>query len=163
MILFFLFVICILLIILIITNTIENFRNPNPNDEEFLTKCYKKNLIKEMEPYYKYSTIIEDNNGMLLLTPIEKLKNLSPLGLRDYLFINYVCVDKDYRRKGIGSKLIKKCIETAKKENKNLLLTVNIDNNQALNLYNKFGFRKHSNIKLKDSENKVSEMYSLNL
>lgn len=54
-----------------------------------------------------------------------------------------ICVDEAFRGKGLGSKLMRSLIETAKKENIcEIVLTVLSDNKIAISLYEKNGFKK---------------------
>ena len=58
-------------------------------------------------------------------------------------FITNVSTIKQYEGMGIGSRLIKMCIEYAKANNyRSILLEVNKENNTAIQLYNKYGFVK---------------------
>lgn len=53
--------------------------------------------------------------------------------------INYIAVDEKYRRKGIGSKLLKKvCLLN---DFRNISLEVRSDNDTAINFYLKNGFK----------------------
>ena len=53
-----------------------------------------------------------------------------------------IAVKKEFRKRGIGSMLLKKAIESAKeKGKKRLLLEVRVSNIPAQNLYKKYGFK----------------------
>ncbi len=53
-----------------------------------------------------------------------------------------IAVKKEFRRRGIGSSLLKKAIEsTREKGKKRLLLEVRVSNTPAQNLYKKYGFK----------------------
>lgn len=59
------------------------------------------------------------------------------------VFIHSFYVDKPYRKKGIGSLLLKETIKILKKEKiKNIELTVDPENLDALRLYESFNFQK---------------------
>ena len=77
------------------------------------------------------------------------MKNL-PIEKQVHLYHMYV--DKEYRRLGIGKKLIKKIIEQAKKtETKIISLNVVAGNKVAISLYSKMGFiqeKQGQNIRL---------------
>lgn len=58
-------------------------------------------------------------------------------------FITNVSLDKEYGKQGIASKLIENCIEYAKAEMfQNILLEVNVNNSQAIKLYENYGFEE---------------------
>ena len=58
-------------------------------------------------------------------------------------FITTVSTIKQYEGMGIGSRLIKMCIDYAKSNDyRSILLEVNKENNTAIQLYNKYGFVK---------------------
>ncbi|MEQ9618592.1 MAG: GNAT family N-acetyltransferase [Deltaproteobacteria bacterium] len=60
----------------------------------------------------------------------------------DEFYVSVLAVDEKHRGKGIGSLLLRKAVNTAKKRNcKSVLLDVNGNNESALALYGKFGFR----------------------
>lgn len=59
----------------------------------------------------------------------------------DDIHITNIVVKKDFRQKGIGSKLLEKLIETAaSKKVVSLTLEVNCHNQSAINLYKKYNF-----------------------
>ena len=61
----------------------------------------------------------------------------------DRVEIQYIYVDEDKRKKGIGSLLLKKLIDESKKfACINITLEVNVNNISAINLYEKYGFKK---------------------
>lgn len=60
----------------------------------------------------------------------------------DQLEITNIVVKKDFRKKGIGNKLLLELINIAKKSNKNeIILEVNSNNLSAIKLYEKNGFK----------------------
>ncbi len=60
----------------------------------------------------------------------------------DEYYISALTVDESHRRKGIGSLLLRSTIETARIKNcKSVVLEVEGDNEPAIGLYKKFGFR----------------------
>src|SRR5690348_11226561 len=57
--------------------------------------------------------------------------------------LNDLYVDKDYRKQGIGEKLIKTAMEYAKSDNANFVeLSTAVDNYTAQSIYEKIGFKK---------------------
>lgn len=83
-------------------------------------------------PFYKNIAIIYEN------------KVIGYLGyflIYDRIEIDYLYVEKKYRKKGYANILINKLVEISKKENCiNITLEVNVNNNVAINLYKKNGF-----------------------
>lgn len=62
--------------------------------------------------------------------------------LSDLIHITTVAVHPDYRRKGIGEKLMNYILDIGKKENyKTCVLEVRVSNERAIELYKKLGFR----------------------
>ncbi|HSC34969.1 MAG TPA: GNAT family N-acetyltransferase, partial [Thermodesulfobacteriota bacterium] len=60
----------------------------------------------------------------------------------DEYYISALTVDERHRRKGIGSLLLRRTIETARIKNcKSVVLEVEGGNEPAIGLYKKFGFR----------------------
>ncbi|MEX5935766.1 GNAT family N-acetyltransferase [Mammaliicoccus sciuri] len=80
-----------------------------------------------------------DGNKMVGYIDLEgsTLKKISHIGCI------VIGIDKNYRRRGLGEKLLKKTIELAKYYDfKKIELTVITNNTSALNLYLKLGFEK---------------------
>lgn len=74
--------------------------------------------------------------GYLLAT-----KNIDPILKRNNFLIDYVCVDSNYRGRGIGRELLKKTEEIARRENVFYLqLTSSRFRAHARKLYMDFGF-----------------------
>jgi len=64
-------------------------------------------------------------------------------GKANVMIIDSFEVDKDHRRKGVGTKLLKRAIDLGKKYNVNSIeLNVNKDNAAAIKLYEEVGFKK---------------------
>ncbi len=69
---------------------------------------------------------------------------------KDKIFLFAFYVDRDYRKKGVGRKLLSKAVDILKGENfKEIELTVDPDNESAVSLYKKFGFKR---IALRENE-----------
>ena len=72
------------------------------------------------------------------------LKNNEPIGLISYSLIydrielEYIWVHIEHRKNGIASKLMDMMIN---EDVKNITLEVNVDNNDAIKLYEKYGFK----------------------
>lgn len=62
--------------------------------------------------------------------------------LSDLIHITTLAVHPDYRRKGIGEKLMNYVLDLGKKEKyKTCVLEVRVSNEKAINLYKKLGFK----------------------
>lgn len=62
-----------------------------------------------------------------------------------YFFVNYVCVKKEYRKKGIGTMLFSKVFDLCKEENISYIeLTSNQERVDAHSLYRNLGFHIRS-------------------
>ncbi|MGQ9845191.1 MAG: ribosomal protein S18-alanine N-acetyltransferase [Caldisericia bacterium] len=62
--------------------------------------------------------------------------------LSDLIHITTLAVHPDYRRKGIGEKLMNYILDIGKKEKyKTCVLEVRLSNEKAINLYKKLGFK----------------------
>ncbi|QOG12861.1 GNAT family N-acetyltransferase [Arcobacter sp. FWKO B] len=67
-----------------------------------------------------------------------------------FLFLEYkkslrlysIAVSKEFTNKGFGSKMIEYLIKLAHEKLKNIILEVKLDNTNAINLYQKYGFMK---------------------
>lgn len=69
-------------------------------------------------------------------------KNHHGVRFRKYLKIDAICVDEKNRENGIGTKLLKFAKEKAKENDcTDLDLTVNEENENAIKVYEKFGFK----------------------
>lgn len=106
---------------------IEEFNNKNYNYELIKLEQIKEDI--KNNPFGKYLLFIEENNviGYLYYSDIY-----------DRLEINQIEVQKKYRKKGYATQLINKLIEL----NKDITLEVKKDNYNAINLYEKVGFKE---------------------
>jgi len=149
----------ILFTILLLCGNIEHFRQPNQNDENLLTHCYPNNEIEYMKRYYNNTETVEDNGGVLYLTPKDKISNYAGIPIPNCDWISYVCVDKNNRGNGVGTTLIKKALQKSKARGfSNIALAVKRKNKVAQKLYNKFGFRKFNGVQFSNSNNDVSDV-----
>lgn len=74
-----------------------------------------------------------------------KEKNNSSMRYRKQLQIEAICVDEKNRGKGIGTELLKHIKEFGKENNcTDLYLTVNKENENAIKVYEEFGFKVKS-------------------
>lgn len=69
-------------------------------------------------------------------------KDNSFIRYRKLLVVDTLCVDENYRGKGIGTKLLEFAKNLGKEKNcTDMYLTVNPKNENAINVYEKFGMR----------------------
>ena len=72
-------------------------------------------------------------------------KNHHGIRFRKYFKIDAICVDEKNRGRGVGTELLKFAKEKAKENScTDLFLTVNEENKNAIELYEKFGFQVKS-------------------
>ena len=95
---------------------------------ENLLKEFKQNVGNMSNPYIKINGYYVDDNVVGVLV-YEDIYNR--------LEVDYIVVDSQYRRKGIGEKLLISIIDLNKE---NITLEVREDNIPAINLYKKMGF-----------------------
>lgn len=96
-------------------------------------KLYKDNY-KETKNNYVHNFIYEINNKIVAFVIYTVLY--------DNIEIIDVFVLNEYRKQGIATSLLNKIIND--NTNKNITLEVNINNKQAIKLYEKLGFKKIS-------------------
>lgn len=135
---------------------LRNSRSNSINKNNLrICKCSFKNLRKvyevELESFehpYPFpiflSYLISKPNGFL----IAKINNqivgyIIGITKKNIGTIVSIAVKKDYRKKGIGKKLLDSIIEYFKSKNVSLInLQVRIDNYEAISFYEKNGFKK---------------------
>ena len=100
------------------------------NNKELIEQSFKQ-IFNEKLKLNIYSNILVYEEHEILGFLIYDL-------IYDRCEVQYIGVLKEYRNKHIASKLM----EYLLKENKNISLEVNVNNNKAINLYKKYGFKK---------------------
>lgn len=106
--------------------------------EEVISKEYFEILVKNEEIYV--AKLQNEIVGYIIFNIKEK-ENPS-MRYRKQLNIDAICVDKKYRGKGIGTKILESIKEIAKSKGcTDLYLTVNQENENAIKMYEKFGFK----------------------
>ena len=100
----------------------------NIEEVMFLLAQFKQNVGNTAHPYLKIKGYYIDDKivGVLVYEDIY-----------NRFEIDYIVVDSQYRRKGIGEKLLKNIIDL---NPDNITLEVREDNIAAINLYKKMGF-----------------------
>lgn len=126
------------------TNTkIEIF---NMMDEDL---TYIKEHILEFDDFWTEKMLEDEYNtnissGFIAKDEIDEIVGFAFLWEPPYeIHISNIVVKKDMRNNKIGSKLLEKLIDISKQKNKKeLTLEVNINNNFAIKLYEKYNFEK---------------------
>lgn len=103
----------------------------------------EKHLVVSQKPEFQisvdtgYCFVAEENERIIgILFAYEKLP------FRGHLFVQYVCIDPDYQRRGVATLLYKNLIEKAKE---NYIQTIqgliNLDNAKSIAFHEKVGFK----------------------
>lgn len=107
----------------------------------------KDTLSTDFDDFWTYSCFLEElknANSMYFVARIDK-QIVGFAGIWqavDDIHITNIVVKKDFRQKGIGSKLLEKMIEIAtSKKVVSLTLEVNCNNQPAIKLYKKYNFK----------------------
>lgn len=109
----------------------------------------KDHFQENFDDFWNYEILkdeIVNNNSKYIVAKTETDEIIGFIGIKIILdeaeFMNIV-VHKDYRNKGIGSKLLEKILYICKKlKIKRILLEVNEKNETAIKLYEKYNFIK---------------------
>ena len=100
-----------------------------------------------------FHQITEEMKYFLPEDRLEHFRSFYTSRIEDSLFLNALCVDDDFRRKGIGAELISLTKKKAKKFGfAALSLMVLADNKDAQRLYKRCGFEVEENVDLKPHE-----------
>ena len=114
---------------------------------------YKKNSVSLVKKYL--TKLLRARNGRLFVADMDgkivgyaevSIKKLPPIHVHDReAYVGVIFVDGLYRRKGIGTMLLKEAEKWAKGKGVfSLALTVFYKNKSAYVAYRKFGFREHN-------------------
>lgn len=98
------------------------------NDIEYLNTLSSYNIT--LNPFNKILVYVKDDNILGFVDYSKMYENME---------INYIFVLGEYRNKGIASKLLKYIIDN--NDFSNITLEVNINNTNAIKLYEKFNFK----------------------
>ena len=83
-----------------------------------------------------------------VVNPIDVTEGNKNLGLgRDAIFVHYVETDPSYRRKGLGKAVLGKLISDH--QDREMYVTINIDNIPSLKMHKCFGFKEIGIIRIK--------------
>ena len=106
-------------------------------------KVKEDNLSKWSENFF--FNLFSENNIFFLSFSKPALAYLIARKIIDEYEILSIATDVNNRRKGFSATLLKKLLNRAKKEKiKRILLEVSKNNNAAISMYEKFGFKKIS-------------------
>ena len=107
-----------------------------------VTEVISKDRLKELlEKDAIYVAKIEEKIVAYIIIEIKE-KNNGIMRYRKLLDIDTLCVDENYRGKGIGTKMLKFAQEIGRKNNcTDIYLTVNPENENAIKTYENFGMR----------------------
>lgn len=106
-----------------------------------LSKIQQLYLLDGMEKHptsiVLFATVADEIIGLVTC-----FVNFSTFKVKSYLYIHDIIVESKYRNKGVGRKLMEKCIEIAK-ERKYCKVTLEVrdDNDNAKKLYESLGFK----------------------
>ena len=116
----------------LVTTIIWELYNQKPNNIQDL-----ENISKNYIAFY----VAEENNKIIGIVSLQKYKN--KIAKLRRLYIN-----KNYREKGLGKKLLKLIEKIARKNIfQRIILNTNYDNEKSITLYEKNGFSKYKRIK----------------
>jgi ribosomal protein S18 acetylase RimI-like enzyme len=136
----FITILFFIIIFILKYNRYDGFTNVKHPD--LLYKCFSNKDIDTFKQNYTHSKIIygENKKGICYITPTKVLNDIPIISWNGY-YINNFCVEKKYRRKGYGKKLISKIISMSKKSGiDHLILQVDDNNKIARKFYEKYGF-----------------------
>ena len=103
----------------------------------------KKSVENILKKHFKYYVISDDPYEKVAIYTLNDI-----IGVISYSIIyeraeiNYIVVSDDYRKRGIASKLLSYALNDIEKNGCNVIsLEVSFDNEPAINLYLKYGFK----------------------
>lgn len=120
----------------IVTMTLDDLESMKNTLYSDFDNFWSYNILKqELSNFNTTYIIAKENNGIVGFAGI--------MICLDEATLNNIVVKKSCRGRGIGSELLEALIELcADLKIKTLTLEVNVSNIPAINLYNKFGFKK---------------------
>ena len=116
----------------------------NPDEPRGLSVSFRGNQVSRENTFKALESTGCATFSAILLNSLLGRFFASNIGYDDY-YIGNLYVDEKYRKKGVGSKLVEKCKQTARQQNcRNVLLDVDYDKSYLLDFYGKLGFIKDS-------------------
>ena len=124
-------------------NSLPNFREARIDDAQQITEIMSKGYHQNWEPDYYKNLISDDNSFVYVLSLVEEIVGfITGKKAEDTCDIYMIVVDIKHRRKGFANLLLyKTIIALSALQIKEFFLEVAETNNQAINLYKKYGFR----------------------
>jgi RimJ/RimL family protein N-acetyltransferase len=105
---------------------------------------YLSGFIKDIEEGKAVKILVFDEDVLVGGADVK-----AGFGAEKHVGIFGIVISKEYRDQGIGTELMKRTLEEAKKNIKNLeIITLGVfsDNKRAINLYKKFGFSEYGTL-----------------
>ena len=117
-------------------------RQAKINDLIYINNLGSK-LHKNFEKTYHMETEINNINSIILVNEEEKKINAYLYAVKtiDNIDILSIFVEEKYRKKNIGSNLLKELINNNRYLKQSIMLEVSTNNTPAINLYKKMGFQ----------------------
>jgi GNAT superfamily N-acetyltransferase len=126
-----------------LSGLLDLYKYLNPDDPDMKETEYIKELWKEVfnEPG-RYYFVVEEDGLIVSSCTLMVIKNLTRSG-RPFGFIENVVTHPDYRKRGYGTAILHKAVETARQKNcyKVMLLTGKKEES-VLRFYEQAGFEK---------------------
>ena len=111
-------------------------------DVEEVISMERLNKLLETDSIY-VAKINSEIIGYIIIDIKEKDNGF--IRYRKLLSIDTLCIDEDFRRQGIGTKMLEFAKNIAKEQNcTDMHLTVNPNNENAIKVYEKFGMKVHN-------------------
>ena len=142
-------------------NLINNFefRIIRSNDTDFMDVCdYVEKNINRENLYINGGTLQNFNITYKAIFLIVAYKDNLPIAynsvrqkVEDELYISQIAVKKEFRRLGIGTKLIEIAIQLAKLNNKNVKAHVRYYNSCSMEMFKSLGFTQSTKLTKKGS------------
>ncbi len=119
--------------------------NRNLKPVEDVKMHYEKYLRNDLSSEWRVVFIAEEEGTIVGLVVGKIYRTLKIAGYERSGYISNVYVKKKSRRKGIGLKLVEKVVEWFKQKGAtNITLELYKDNDAAVNLYQRLGFKEHT-------------------
>ena len=121
----------------ILDNSISNTRFYND-------KNFRREHVRQL--YHRWIRISYDSKSSMIITAKKNSKIIGFISSKSInnseAIIELVAVDIKYNHQGVGSNILSKCIKFWKlKGKKNLFVSTQLENKQAISFYQKFGFK----------------------
>jgi GNAT superfamily N-acetyltransferase len=133
----------------IVASNLEHDRYPHSYRSAIVAEYHETIIGMSLSFPGKYHKITEDMKRFFPCDRINHFKHFFSAPVEDSYFLDALCVESMYRKKGVGSRLIDLTKTKARNEGyESLSLIVFADNIHAQNVYKKNGFRVITKIEL---------------